>query len=487
MTSSPENRSTKLLYGLGQAAEGIKTATFAIFLIFYYNQVLGLSGSLSGLAVGIAIIFDAITDPLIGSLSDRWKSRLGRRHPFMYASIIPFCLTIFLLFSPPQGMSEFNLFIWLTVFAVLTRSAMTLFYVPHIALGAELSSDFDERTSIVSYRFFFGTIGMLVAIGLGFGVFLADTENGQGLFDPGQYSLMAGALAVVMFFVMITCALGTQKRASTLYEPSAEKPTGRLSGLPVQLAKDLLSALSNYSFRGLFFGLLVTAIMIGVDNSLSLHMNSFFWELTSEQNTVFFVANPIGILIGVMLTRWLGVMFGKKPLIIWGTGGWLFFQITPIVLRFAGMVPENGAPELLWVLVSSKFLQGLFLAQILVSLHSMIADIVDEHQLESGQRNEGIFFAAIGFSGKATSGLGSFASGVALDLIAWPKGAAIRSASDVPPDTIAALGLLYGPGIAVFGIVSMWCYSRHSLDRNRYREIQEELQRRQQAAENLVV
>ena len=475
------------MYGLGQAAEGIKTATFAIFLIFYYNQVLGLSGSLSGLAVGIALLLDAVTDPLVGSLSDRWKSRMGRRHPFMYAAIIPFCLTIFLLFSPPQGMSEVNLFIWLTVFAVLTRSAMTLFYVPHIALGAELSSDFDERTAIVSYRFFFGTIGMLAAITLGFGVFLAETDNGPGLFDPGQYSLLAGALALLMFFVMITSALGTRNSASQLFEPEPEISRGRLSGLPVQLVKDLRSALRNYSFRGLFFGLLVTAIMIGVDNSLSLHMNSFFWELSSDQNTTFFVANPIGILIGVLLTRRLGVMFDKKPLILWGTGGWLFCQVTPIVLRFMDMVPANGTSELLWVLVFSKFVQGLFLAQILVSLHSMIADVVDEHQLESGERNEGIFFAAIGFSSKATSGLGSFASGVALDLISWPKGAAIRSASDVPADTIAALGLLYGPGIAVFGILSMWCYSHHNLNRSRHREIQEELQRRQQAAENLAV
>ena len=85
--------SSKLSFGVGQFAEGLKNAAFGAFVMFYYNQVLGLPGTVVGLALGIALIFDAVTDPLAGSLSDNWRSRLGRRHPFMYASAIPLGIT----------------------------------------------------------------------------------------------------------------------------------------------------------------------------------------------------------------------------------------------------------------------------------------------------------------------------------------------------------------------------------------------------------
>jgi Na+/melibiose symporter-like transporter len=479
MNSTRVTFTTKTLYGMGQGAEGIKTATFAVFLLFYYNQVLGLSGSLAGLAVGIALAFDALIDPLIGSVSDQWQSSRGRRHFFMYAAACPFGIGLFLLFSPPQGLSELSLFFWLTIFAVLTRAAMALFHIPHLALGAELSSDFDERTSVVSFRIFFATLGTLTAVALGFGIFLTDTSDEHGLFDLDQYPLFAGTLSLLSIFVMLACALGTQKASTQLYQPEPRVRSWKLSGLLRQLLTDLRTALRNRTFRALFLGLLVTAIMIGVDASLSLHMNSFFWGLTSAQNMPFFIATPVGQLIGVLFTHRLGVLFDKKPIVLWGTGCWLVCQIAPVLLRFMDSFPLNGTPELLWVLVSFELLQGVILAQIIVSFNSMVADVVDEHQMRNGERNEGIFFGAVGFSAKATSGLGTIASGVALDLISWPKGAAVRSASDVPAETITALGLVFGPAIAIFGLVSMWCYADYNLDRARHLQIQSELQRRQ--------
>ncbi|MDC1322929.1 MFS transporter, partial [Pseudomonadales bacterium] len=140
-TTPPLTRGIKVSYGVGQAAEGIKNGAFNVFVFFYYTQVLGLPTIYTGFAVGIALAFDAISDPLVGSLSDNWRSKLGRRHPFLYWSILPLGLAFYGLFSPPE-LSEFSLFLWLTTFAVLTRVAMTLYHVPHVALGAELSEDF---------------------------------------------------------------------------------------------------------------------------------------------------------------------------------------------------------------------------------------------------------------------------------------------------------------------------------------------------------
>ncbi|MFU8814494.1 MAG: MFS transporter [Pseudomonadales bacterium] len=475
---------SKLAYGFGQAAEGLKNGAFGVFLFFYYVQVLGLSGTFAGAAVGIALMFDAITDPLAGSLSDNWRSRLGRRHPFMYASAVPLAITFFCLFSPPE-LSEFSLFLWLMVFAVLTRAAMTLYHVPHIALGAELSTNFEERTTVVAYRQFFSTFGVLAAYGIGFGLFFHETaEYSHGQFRAEAYSPFALTLAVLMVGSILISAWGTRSQIARL--PQVTGPVIKLSviGVLVRMFNEIALALTNRSFRWLFIGVLIVFMMVGIDSALNLHMNTYFWELSSRDNFAFFAAYPLGIMLGALFTRRLNQWFDKKPSIVVGTAWWALCQILPVVLRLLGWFPENGTTELVTTLVLVKFVQGIGVVQALITFGSMVADIVDEHELATGKRQEGVFFASVSFSGKFTSGIGSVVGGVALDLISWPRGPEIRTAADVPPETLIWLGLIYGPIVAGFGVVSVWCYSKHNLDRRRHAEIVTELaeRRRVQAA-----
>ena len=203
-------------YGVGQLAEGAKNATFATFLLLYYNQVLGLSGSLAGLAIFIALCFDAATDPIAGSVSDNFKSRWGRRHPFMYASAIPMALAFYLLFAPPQGLSPAALFAWMTIFTVLTRGAMTLYYVPHLALGAELSDHYTERSSIVAYRWLFSILGHMIVMASAFAVFFVDVDGRPGDLVAENYPPFALALAVVMVASILISAAGTHSRIPLL-------------------------------------------------------------------------------------------------------------------------------------------------------------------------------------------------------------------------------------------------------------------------------
>ena len=471
---------TKLAYGFGQAAEGIKNGAFAVFLFFYYVQVLGLSGTYAGIALGIALMFDAVTDPLAGSLSDNWRSRLGRRHPFMYASALPLAVAFFFLFFPP-AISGFPLFLWLLTFAVLTRGAMTLYHVPHIALGAELSSNFHERTTVVAYRQFFSTFGQLLAFSIGFGIFLVETpEYVHGQFNLSAYGPFAFCLTLLMVISILTSAWGTRSRIP--YLPKATGPETKLTpgSALARMGSETALALENRSFRWLFVGVLIVFMMVGVDNALNLHMNTYFWELSSRDNIAFFAAYPIGIMIGALFARRINQLFDKKPSIVIGTAWWAACQIVPVVLRLLGWFPENGTPELVSTLVAVKFVQGIGVVQALVTFGSMVADIVDEHELSTGRRQEGIFFASVSFSGKFTSGIGSVVGGVALDLIDWPRGADIRTAADVPPDTLMWLGLIYGPIVAGFAVVSVWCYSKHQLDRHRHAEIVRELEIRRQ-------
>jgi GPH family glycoside/pentoside/hexuronide:cation symporter len=470
----------KLAYGVGQMAEGMKNGAFGVFLFFYYVQVLGLSGTYAGLAVGLALVVDAITDPLAGSISDNWRSRFGRRHPFIYASIVPMAACFVLLFSPP-ALGQFGLFLWLLTFAVLTRIAMTLYHVPHTALGAELTSDFAERTTVVAFRQFFSTFGGLSAYAIGFGLFFQATpEVEHGQFRSESYTPFAICVSVVMVASVFLSAWGTQVFVPFLPQPSGDAVRVSALGSITRTFKETGEALGNRSFSWLFVGVLVVFMMVGVDSALNLHLNTYFWELSSSDNFFFFAASPIGVMVGALFARRLNERFDKKPSVVFGTSWWALCQIVPIVLRLLGWFPENGTDALLWTLVVVKFVQGVGVVQALVTFGSMIADIVDEHELRTGRRQEGVFFAAVAFSGKFTTGIGNVIAGFALDLISWPRGAAIRTAADVPPDTLMWLGLLYGPIVSGFVVVSVWCYSKHHLDRVRHAEILRELQLRRQ-------
>ena len=145
----------KLAHGFGAAAFGIKNNGFDYFLLLFYGTVIGLEPGLVGLAILIALVFDAVSDPLVGYWSDNFRSKWGRRHPFMYAAALPVAFSYFLLWNPPE-LSQTGLFLYLTCLAVLIRTFITFYETPSSALIPELSTDYDERTSLQSYRLFFG-------------------------------------------------------------------------------------------------------------------------------------------------------------------------------------------------------------------------------------------------------------------------------------------------------------------------------------------
>ena len=473
---------TKFAFGVGQMAEGIKNTAFGTFLLIYYNQVLGLPGSLAGLAIMIALCFDAITDPLAGSLSDNLRSRWGRRHPFMYASAVPLGLFFVGLFVPPAGLGDWGLFAWLTVFAVLTRGAMTLYHVPHLALGAELTEDYEERTSIVSFRQVFGVLGNLATVVFGFLVFFADQDGVKGNLIASAYPPFALTFAVLMCVTILWSGWGTHHMIPRLSVPAA--PPHRLSTteLLVRVFTDLAAAVTNHSFRWLFSGVIIVFVMVGVQSALNLYMANYFWEFSSTQLLWVSLAPPLGMLIGAPFTRLINRRFDKKPSLVLGTAWYAVFQLSPPILRLLGLFPENDDPMLAPLITVMYVIGGAGVVQALVTAGSMMADIADEHELGSGRRQEGIFFGALSFSGKAASGVGNLIGGIALDLIAFPD-AAVPGA--VPDAVLTRLGLAYGPVVMGFAVVAVWCYTHYRLTRVRHEEILAALKARRAGGEQL--
>ena len=305
---------TMMAYGFGQVSEAVKSNGFNIFLLFYYNQVLHVSATGTSIALAIALVFDAITDPVAGSLSDKLQSRWGRRHPFILFAAIPLAITFYLLFNPPAGLSEMGNILWLCCFAVLVRASMTFYHVPHLALGAELTENFQERTRIVAFRQFFSTFGSAAAAVIGLGYFFADSHGGRLSIE--NYTPYALTLGILMVITIWYSAWGTQKEIPHLSEP-AEKPS---QGVLHRLLQETREAFINRSFRWLFFGVLIVFIMSGVNNALDLYMYQYFWELTGREMLWLQIAIMAGLMLGVFLTSTLHRYTDKKFGVILGTG-----------------------------------------------------------------------------------------------------------------------------------------------------------------------
>ncbi len=465
---------TKLSYGFGQLAEGVKNAAFLTFLLLYYNQVLGLSGSLAGLAIFIALCFDAVTDPIAGSISDNFKSKWGRRHPFLYASVIPLALAFYFLFAPPGDLSSFSLFIWMTTLTILTRGAMTLYYVPHLALGAELSGHYTERTSIVAYRQVFSVVGSLGVIILGFSFFFRDVGDQSGDLIAANYPPFALALAIAMVISILVSAGGTHAQIPNLPKTHFVARPG-IGATLLGVFADTTEALKNSSFKWLAGATLSIFVMVGVQTSLALYMANFFWQLDAQSKMLLLISIPAGFFLGIAFTRKLHERFDKSRTMIAGATLYCMFAVLPIVLRLLGWFPENSSDILMPVLVLFGVASGLCGVQSLVTGSSMMADVADEHELKTGRRQEGIFFGAISFANKAASGVGGMIAGLALDLIGFPVGT-IPGA--VPQEIVFNLGAVFGPTVMVFAVMAVWCLTHYKLTQTKHEEINQLLRER---------
>jgi GPH family glycoside/pentoside/hexuronide:cation symporter len=188
----------KFLYGTGQFVEATSTTALTYLAFFYLTAVCGLSGTLAGASAFIALTVDSIADPAIGLVSDNTRARLGRRHPYMFAALIPIAVAFTLFFSIPAGLSGTWLFIYATAISIALRVALSVFILPYIALGAELSESYEERSVIVAYRVLIGMIANFVCFGLAFGVFM---RGANGLLNRSAYipfGLTAAAIIVGM-------------------------------------------------------------------------------------------------------------------------------------------------------------------------------------------------------------------------------------------------------------------------------------------------
>ena len=465
----------KLAYGAGSIADGAKNAVFNSFLMLYYSAVLGLPAGWAGAAILIAMIVDAVTDPLMGSISDNFRSRWGRRHPFMYFAALPMGACFYFLMAPPAGLGNLGLFAWMTAFSVGIRLFLTFYMVPSSALGPEITTHYDERTSLVSYRWMLGWLGAISVSQMGWRVFLADDGAGiTGRLDPASYPALGLYCAVLSALAILVSSAGTHSLIPSLRQAAHSGP---LFSLP-RFVSEVRRALGNRSYRMVLFAALFSASAIGVQEVFGTYINTYFWEFRSEQLALMSGLAVVPVLGGVLAARPLSARFDKRRTAIALATFAVLFGPLAIVLRLLDLLPENGTTALLVVVMAHGGLLVFAAIQLGILYSSMIMDVVDESELETGLRQEGVFVSAIAFMNKAVSGVGNFLGGVLLQAIGFPEGAANAAVGAVPDDVILRLGLLQGPGLMSFFLVSLVFLARFGISRERYAEIQRALAER---------
>lgn len=462
--STRARTSSLWIFGVGNVSSAIVANLMGAPIFFYYNNVLHLDAWLVSLALAISLVIDAFTDPLVGYWSDYTSSRWGRRHPYIFGSIIPGGFFYWALPTTHFGTSQIALFVQLLVLMAGLRLAWTFYQVPKDALGAEISKDYQQRTQLYGLNSFFGWIGGAVMSYVTQQYFLGSSYS-----NAAGYASLAywGAAAILVFGLVF--AVGTAREIPRL-EPPKIRPK-KLS----DIFHDIIETLNHKSWLMLFSAGVVFSIYIGLTQGLAYYFNSFFWDWKPKEVAIFAIVDLCGALVISAFAGPLSSRFDKKRLAV------VLFIISiavgPIllILRLLDihygfhLLPPNGPKygALWWVMLAQTFFLSIIGALAWILVGSMTADVVEDSQRKTGRRSEGLFFAGPHLVQKCVSGLGLMIKGLILTAVGFSATASFAAKVAAIQDmAIVIVGLAITlPTISLY-LLSRYEITRESHDEN---------------------
>lgn len=468
-TTRPIRLGTKLLYGVGDIANGVKTILFALFTLYFYTSVMGLPGTLVGIATAISLVFDAALNPYIGHLSDRTLRRFGWRHTLMLIGVSAMGLSLWAFFSPPRGLGTGGLFVWLLVTGTLVRLSISVYGVPYYAVGADLSRDYHERTSIAGIRGALALVGTLLAAGLSFVLFFPNSAAGV---DPKLryegYPVMGAAFGALMTVVALTSLVATLpwRSYATPARSAARATIGRFFA-------GFADSMRSRSFRAVFLSMGLFFFGVALNSVFAIYYFTYYARIgqstaLSAFQLVFYVGGVVGVVLWLGLIRRLRLSKHRA------------YQLSTLVLGvivlaayyLVGQGRPLGTGNVSALLIGHAL--GGFLGSVVWFMPaSMVADVADEDELLTGYRRQGLFFGIFFLGQKVAAGLAALAGGILVDLFAGlVPGQAAQSAA-----TIQRIGIVYSLVPACVLFVAGALMQRYSLGQSRVAQIRVELDR----------
>ena len=411
----------KIAYGGAEGSVTTVWTAFAVYFLFFLTEVVGISASVGGMVLGVAVLWDAVTDPAMGIISDRTHSRYGRRRPYIIASAVPFCVTFWLLFSTPP-LHGFLRVAYFVLMAVLMHTAMTVLSVPHAALVPEMTTDYDERTSLASYRFAWSVIGSLFSA-----VLLLLIAN---RFEDRTVGWSVAA-AVVGFLCLFPILLTWRyTRGWERYSESSE----------IMNIRDMRDAIfGNRSLRYalciFIFG--ITANYAG--GSIAVYFLEYWMGFSKEQISLYWLIFFVSNLLWVPVILYLSYRMGKRGAYI------ICIGIGAITYGVGNIMVQPGQVLVMYVL---SVIGALAAAATYQLLWAMIPDVVEVDEFKTGKRREGLYYGVYLLTTKLASALALFIVGQVLEFIGYIPNI------EQPHSVLLGIRLLFGPGVGGLLLIS---------------------------------
>jgi Na+/melibiose symporter-like transporter len=458
MTAADEhpNLRLKLGYGLGSVADGAMAGLGGLVL-FFYNQVVGVPAAIVSLALAVMTLSDAFFDVLIGFASDRTRSRFGRRHLFIYASMLLTPIGLYVRWHPPHHWPDAWMFWYVLLGGMFMNISFALYTVPAGALAPELAPGYHDRTVLLSYRWTLGALSTALATILTYGVFLRPTrEHPIGQLNGAGYGPLSLAVTVIVVAGMLALAIGTHGRIRRLHKPPPSRRAELRAGL-----RDVWITLSNWNFAVAILAGVVAGLGTGLETGLRLYFATYFWNLNSGDLLILtLVTIPAPIFAGLVGSR-LSARWGKKRACMS-----LFFASVlvgnlPMLLKLIGVLRLGASPQLLAILSAAYFSAVILGVGGFVIVSAMIADIVEDVQVKTGRRSEGLLFTADLLPTRIVGSISTLFPGLLLAWVAFPVHA---RPGPLALALMTRVAWVYLPATVLISLVSISIWSLYRID-----------------------
>lgn len=470
ITEKPLSLGVKLLYGTGDWGRASYNTLRQIFYAIFLTDVVGIDPRLASVAALVSVLWDAINDPIIGSLSDNVRSRWGRRRPFMLFFALPFALAFVMLWWAPPWSSQLVLVAHITIAYMLSDTLQTLVTVPYLALTPELAPNYDERTSLTTFRMFFNLAASLVTAVAAPTIMDAAVNAGmtqqQGYLTVGA---LFGGIAVVPFLFIFFFIREKEVLQEVPKEKQTFKKTLRLlwKNVPFRYATGIYAL--NWIAVDVISLMLPFFLLYWIGNGNLLEKVYVFGANISLESVVL-GSMMLTATATLPLWNWLAQRFSKRKAYIIGMAFWIFVELMIL------FIPAGAT----YLAVALAVFAGLSISTAHVIPEAIFPDVIDWDELVTNTRREGMYYGAINFIRKLSSAVAIF---LVLQMLGWfgyqapPEGVTQFTQS---PQTLLAIRIMSGPLIAGFLLSAVAVAARYPLTRERQKLIHLTLLRRKQ-------
>ena len=431
-------RREKFFYGMGNLGYGVVSQTYNNLIMFFGTAVIGISGTLMGLAVALSVFWDAITDPIIGYLSDKGKNPIfAKRHGFMFFGFIGMAVFNIFIWSVPSFLDPTAKFVWLLISMLTLETFNTMFATPYTALGAELSNDYNERTNVQAYKTIFFLISFLAPSILMFFFLSSDLTHAQ---QSGYMNIGLTTSVMALVFGML-CVFGTFSTIPSLKQKYAQAKKERKEKKAREIFKMFFYSLKRKNYSSLVSGYAVSLISSAIITGVGLHLFTYGFHFSKTQISILMGGLVAATIISQPLWVKISRKHEKKPALLKG----ILFSLAGVAIISIAFFTRQALDPIFVFLLSllAIFISGFGTGALYSLPISMFADLMTIEYAKTGKETTGIYSGFMTLAYKTANAIALLVIGILLDVIGFQSGV------DTQPLSVQnGLGI-----IAILGIV----------------------------------